>query len=121
MSFHTVTMLMRWVMTARGDSDYKIQAIRRIPYESRVDSELLKNTVNAIKEQWARGSKIEKLALLGTTEQEFYKLFSDILENYESLKAQFKQHASIYGAPSDISDSNLNLYENTVLEEIKKL
>jgi hypothetical protein len=116
-----MTMMIRWILTAQGDDERKIIELRRIPYSNRLQNKLLLDTVNCIKEKWAKGTQIEKLAVIGWNDNDVCKLLTDVLENYDSLRSQFNQHTSIYGSPSEITDNNLELYEKVINEEIKML
>lgn len=117
MSFHTVTMMIRWILT---NNDPRIQTLRSFSYDVRLKNQLTKDLVNELKEKWNNGSRIEKLAVLGWNDFEAQKLLCDIIQDYNNLKIQFDTHTSIYGSPSEITDENLELYIQTVIEQIHK-
>lgn len=119
MSFHTVTMLIRWILTAKDDDFKQISFLKSLTYRERCKNNEVKILVSKLKETWGSGTKIEKIAVFNWNDNEVEKIFCDILENYDSLKTQFDAHASIYGSPSEITDNNFDLYMQSSANEMK--
>ena len=104
-------MMVRSALTADAESQQTLDELRLIPKSQRNQDERIINIVRNFKIKWERGTKIEKLATLGWCESEVINLFSEMLDQLDSLRKQFRDEIEKHGSPSDIGDENLDKYE----------
>lgn len=104
-------MMVRSALTADAESQQTLDELKLIPKSQRNQDERIVNIVRNFKIKWERGTKIEKLATLGWSESEVINLFSEMLDQLDSLRIQYQYEIEKYGNPSDIEDGNLEKYE----------
>lgn len=119
MSFHTITIMVRWTVTADEKNSELIEDLRKIPLGQRERDPRLVQLVESLKQKWSRGTKIERLATLGWNDTESCKLFSDILENLPVLQEQYREQVKVHGKPPELNDKDLEKYEKAIREERK--
>lgn len=119
MSFHTITIMVRWAVTAEEKNLELVENFRKIPLEKRENDPEFRSFIANLKKQWTQGTKIERLATLGWNEAEACKTFSNILEELPNLKIQYNEQIKIHGNPPELNDKDLDKYEKAINEERK--
>jgi len=117
MSFHTITIMIRWIVTADNDTRELLNKLKLIPFNNRQNDPKLIETVQSLKQKWSIGTKIERLATLGWCESVICKLFSEMLENLDILQSEYEELLKIHGKPPELNDKDLDKFENAINEE----
>jgi hypothetical protein len=123
MSFHTVTMMVRWAVTADKQTATVLDNLKRLPMETRVRDPRVLQIVQEMKRKWSVGTKIERLATLGWLEFDSIAIFCNMLDNLDQLRKEYLEQVLINGLPPDLNDDDIQSYEATVKkaqEEMKK-
>jgi hypothetical protein len=121
MSFHTITMLTRWAVTADDKTTQKIEVINNLPKVNRHNHPDLVSLVKELHVKWSSGKKIEKLATFGWIEGEVCKLLDNLLYQLPELRKQYLDAVKIHGIPPELSDDDLERYEQSIKDERKKI
>jgi hypothetical protein len=119
MSFHTITMLTRWAVTADEKTREQIDKISLLPRDNRHNHPELVDLVKQLHQKWNNGKKIERLATFGWIEGEVCKLFDSLLYQLPELRQQYLQAVKIHGIPPELNDEDLERYEKAIKEERK--
>jgi hypothetical protein len=114
MSIHRITMIVRWAVNAKGSDNQLLSELKSLPSERRKNDPRLKDLMARLKNQWANGTRIEKLATLGWIDSESIDIFSDMLDNWAEISTQYKAELALRGKPPPLDDKHLTEYENTV-------
>lgn len=120
MSFHTITMLTRWAVTADEKTREQIDKISLLPRDNRHNHPELVALVQQLHEKWTNGKSIERLATFGWIEGEVCKLLDSLLYQLPELRQQYLDAVKIHGIPPELNDKDLERYEKAVKEERKK-
>jgi len=121
MSFHTITIMVRWVVTADQPTSELFKELRKIPLSERHRDPQLIQIIQALKTKWSTGTKIERLAVLGWDETESCKLLAEMLENLPKLRAEYAMQLKVHGKPPDLNDKDLDNFERAIREERKHM
>jgi hypothetical protein len=121
MSFHTITMMVRWAVTADDNTAKVLEELRDMDMNSRMTDPRSIWFVKKMRNDWARGSKIERLATFGWQEYESLQLFCQMLDRLESLRKEFHDRINMVGPPPDLCDEDVELYEEKSYEERKQI
>ncbi len=123
MSFHTITMVTRWALTADEDTIEILEQLRILSPEERKKSPILQKIVQNLFNHWRRenATRIERLATLGWKEYEVICMISEILDNWKKLKKEFRQQVRQYGQPAPLRDEDTEAYEQEIWKEIKSM
>jgi hypothetical protein len=117
MSFHTVTMFVRWAVSADQKTADLLDSLKSLPMSTRKTDQRTISIVQGLKNSWSRGTKIERLATLGWIEHDSVMLFCQMLEELDSLRSQYKEQVRVNGAPPELRDEDLAAYEKAIWEE----
>ncbi len=111
MSFHTITMMVRWAVTANKERSNLLDELRKIPKSEREKDHRILELVRNLKTQWQQGTQIERLAVCGWIEHESISLFCNMLDILPELRTQYKEEERKYGAPPELDNTQLEEYE----------
>lgn len=114
MSLHTITVIVRWVVTADAKTCELFDQLRAIPFGQREKDHRLVELVQTMKSKWSTGKKIERLATLGWDEKEICKLLSEMLENLPTLREEYAQQVNIHGKPREWDDQDLERFNDAI-------
>lgn len=121
MSFHTTTMLVRWVVSADEKTTSLLDELKNLPLEQLIKDDRVISIVKTLKLQWSSGTKIERLATLGWIEYDSIYIFSNILKNIDNLRTEYKQQIKLHGPPPPLKDEDLKSYEKAIWQEIENM
>lgn len=121
MSFHTITIMVRWVVTADQKTRELFRELRTIPFNERHKDARLIELVQGLHKKISWGTKIERLGSLGWDEYESCKLLAEMLENLPKLLAEYEQMVKIHGKPPEWDDKDLEKFERAIVEERKSM
>jgi len=121
MSFHTITMLVRFAVTAIPEQAQYLDELRAIPLSQRKDDQRVINLVKGLKEKWQKGSKIERLATFGWIEGETIELFCNMLDQLDTLREQYACEVARNGQPTELKDEFMEDYEKKSREVRKEI
>jgi hypothetical protein len=110
--------MVRWVVTA---DPILLDELRLIPFSERKTNPRIVEVVRTLKTKWSKGTKIERLAVLGWNENDSCQLFSELLENLPQLRVEYAQQVKIHGKPPDLDDKDLDKFEKAIQEEKKSM
>lgn len=111
MSFHTITMFVRWAVTADRDTARMLDEFRNIPPNERLYDERIVSLVKNLHDSWQYGTRIERLATLGWIPHESVTIFCNMLDNLNELRAQYRDEVAKRGVPPPLNDDDLEKYE----------
>jgi hypothetical protein len=121
MSFHTITMFVRWAVSADQKTAELLNSLRDLPIATRKIDPRTLSIVQDLKSRWSRGTKIERLATLGWIEHDSIMLFCQMLDNLDSLRSQYDEQVRLNGAPPELRDEDVQAYERAIWTENKKI
>jgi hypothetical protein len=121
MSFHTTTMLVRWVVSTDEKTSSLLDELKNLPLEQLIKDDRVISIVKNLKLQWSSGTKIERLATLGWIEYDSIYIFSNILKNIDNLRTEYKQQIKLHGTPPPLKDEDLKSYEKAIWQEIENM
>ena len=121
MSFHTVTMFVRWGISEDKEICKMIDEFKTIPLNDRKKDERVINIVRELKKKWSEGTKIERLATLGWIEYDSISIFCEMIDNIDKLREEYRENVKLNGVPPELRDSDVEAYERVVWEENKKM
>jgi hypothetical protein len=121
MSFHTVIALTKWAVTAKGKSLEALEELKKLPVEERSKDPRLNRITAGLYYMWKKGSKMERMAVLGVTEHELKSLLVDLLSNLDRLRAEYSEELARHNIQElpPVTDADFDMYEKTV-EEMRK-
>ena len=105
--------MVRWAVNAKGSDNQLLSELRSLPSERRKQDIRLKDLMTRLKNQWANGTRIEKLATLGWVDSESIGIFSDMLDNWAEISTQYRAELALRGKPPPLDDKYLKEYEKT--------
>ena len=114
MSFYTITMLVRWAVT---EDKERIDELANIPYKNRHRDPQIIGIIQYLRDKWARGTKIERISVLGWDERECCQLLSDLLENLPKLRQEYEHEVQQHGTPPELDDKDFDKFTNAAIEE----
>ena len=114
MSLHTITVMVRWVVTADSKTCELFDELRTIPYGKREKDPRLVELVQTLKNKWSFGTKIERLATLGWNDPESCRLLSEMLENLPVMREEYADQVKIHGKPRDWDDQDLERFNDAI-------
>lgn len=117
MSFHTITMFVRWAVSADQKTAELLDTLRKLPIDTRKRDQRTINIVQDLKSTWSRGTKIERLATLGWIEHDSIMLFCEMLDSLDNLRAQYAEQVKLNGTPPELRDEDLQAYERAIWQE----
>jgi hypothetical protein len=122
MSFHTITMFVRWAVMADEKTIEFINDLRKLSLQERLREPRIIPYVEDLRKQWASGTKIEKLATLGWIPRESETLLCNVVENIEHLRKEYEKEVKKHGGiePPNLKDEDVYLYEEKAEEERQK-
>lgn len=121
MSFHAITMFVRWAVSADQKTAELLDSLKVLPMNTRKRDPRALRIVQELKSQWSRGTKIERLATLGWIEHDSLMLFCEMLDNLDSLRSQYREQVRLNGAPPELRDEDVVAYEKAIWEENAKM
>jgi hypothetical protein len=121
MSFHTVTMFVRWGISEDKEICKMIDEFKTIPLNDRKKDERVINIVRELKKKWSEGTKIERLATLGWIEYDSISIFCEMIDNIDKLREEYRANVLLNGVPPELRDADVDAYEKAVWEENKKM
>jgi hypothetical protein len=121
MSFHAITMFVRWAVSADQKTSELLDTLKALPMDTRKRDPRALRIVQDLKTVWSRGTKIERLATLGWIEHDSLMLFCEMLDNLDSLRSQYAEQVRLNGAPPELRDEDLGAYEKAIWEENKNM
>jgi len=117
MSFHTVTMFVRWAVSADQKTAELLDSLKALPMDSRKRDPRSLSIVQNLKSNWSRGTKIERLATLGWIEHDSLMLFCEMLDSLDNLREQYTEQVKVNGTPPELRDEDLVAYEKAIWTE----
>lgn len=123
MSFHTVTMMVRWAVTASPAEAAVLDELKLLPPQTRSKDLRVLEIVQGLRRKWSTGTKIERLATLGWLEYDSICIFCNMLDSLDQLRKEYLKEVLLHGSPPDLNDEDVHSYEATVRkvqEEMKK-
>lgn len=117
MSFHAVTMFVRWAVSADQKTAELLDELKALPMDTRRRDPRTTAIVQGLKSQWSRGTKIERLATLGWIEHDSVMLFCQMLEDLDGLRSQYAEQVRLNGTPPALRDEDLGAYEKAIWTE----
>jgi hypothetical protein len=121
MSFHTVTMFVRWAITTDEKTSDYLDNLKQLPLEDRLKDERVISLVRNLRKKWSTGTKIERLATLGWIEHDSICIFSNMLTEIDKLRQEYAENVKVNGTPPSLQDVNLEQYEKAVWNEIQEM
>jgi hypothetical protein len=114
MSNHTIAMFVNWALNSGSEvNNFLDSIVTNIKPEDRFNNTTIRDQVRSLKAKWTKGSKIERLAVLGWIEDDSVRVFCDLLNQLPQLRKEFKDEINLYGNPK-IDDKDLEQYEKEV-------
>jgi hypothetical protein len=113
-------MITRWAMTADQELNTYLDYLKSIPYEARLRDERLRALIPKLKAAWSRGTKIERLAVLGWQDNEVLALIASMIDKLDQLRADYQEELAKKGSLPPLNDRDLQKYE-TVSRQHSKL
>jgi hypothetical protein len=110
-------MFVRWAVTADQKTAELLDSLKALPMSTRKTDPQTTAIVQGLKHSWSRGTKIERLATLGWIEHDSVMLFCQMLEDLDSLRAQYAEQVRVNGAPPELRDEDLGAYEKAIWRE----
>jgi hypothetical protein len=117
MSFHAITMFVRWAVSADQKTSELLDSLKALPMSVRKKDPRALRIVQDLKTIWSRGTKIERLATLGWIEYDSLMVFCEMLDNLDSLRSQYAEQVRINGAPPELRDEDVTAYEKAIWKE----
>ena len=121
MSFHTTTMLVRWVVSADEKTSSLLDDLKQLPIEQLSKDDRVISIIRTLKTQWSTGNKIERLATLGWIEYDSIVIFSNIIKNIDNLRSEYNKEIKLHGVPPPLRDEDLKSYEKASWQEIENM
>lgn len=113
MSMHLITVMVDKIVNPDEKTEQILNELQKISFDQRKRDKRLIDLVVRLKEEWSHGTKIERLATLGWQEYEACQLFSEMIENIDRLRCEYREQTNLYGKP-DLSRGDSNRFEKGV-------
>ena len=117
---HTINAMVRFAVSATPEEYKTLVDLSLIPSQTRLSDPRLVSIVDSMKEKWTVGNRIDRLAVLGWTDYESRKIFSQLLDNLPTLVQEYNNMLRVHGQPPKLEDKDLERYEKAVREISKK-
>jgi len=117
MSFHTITMMVRWAVTADKPTATLLDDLKKLPLNTRKNDPRVLSIVQELKQKWSSGTKIERLATLGWIEYDSISIFCEMLDNLDKLRKEYLDQVILNGVPPELKDDDVGAYEKAVWSE----
>ena len=121
MSFHTMTVMIDWFVHMDEKTTQDIERLQTIPYHIRLYDENVVKYVEEMKSIWSRGTKVQRLAVLGWETSETIKLFCNIVENLDKIAEEYRENVEKYGIVPSVKNADIDEYEKVTRKQLKKI
>lgn len=109
-----ITLMVRAVVTADTKTCELFDELRSVPFRKRQNDERLTNLVQAWKQKWSSGNKIERMATLGWDDTESCTVLSEMLEHLPTLRDEYTSQIEKYGKPPEWTNNDLEKFNESV-------